>query len=58
MITLVFFLVGCNGQLAKSEEKPELGRYFQGATGAFVLFDQKDNEYIRYNPERCAERFI
>jgi len=38
--------------------KPELEKYFQGFKGAFVLYDLNSNQYIRYNPERCAERFI
>jgi beta-lactamase class D len=38
--------------------KPELEKYFQGATGAFVLYDLNHDQYIRYNPERCAERFL
>jgi beta-lactamase class D len=39
-----------------SEIKPELAQYFQGFTGAFVLYDRNANRYIRYNPARCAER--
>ena len=38
--------------------KPELEKYFQGFKGAFVLYDLNRNQYIRYNPERCAARFI
>ncbi|MEW5959675.1 MAG: class D beta-lactamase [Chloroflexota bacterium] len=38
--------------------KPELEKYFQGFKGAFVLYDLNSNQYIRYNPERCTERFI
>ena len=38
--------------------KPELEKYFQGFKGAFVLYDLNSKQYIRYNPERCAERFI
>jgi len=41
-----------------SEVRPELEKDFQGFKGAFVLYDLKGNRYIRYNPERCAERFI
>ncbi len=41
-----------------SEVKPELGKYFQGFTGAFVLYDLSGQRIIRYNPERCAERFL
>jgi beta-lactamase class D len=41
-----------------SEVKPELEKYFQGVKGAFVLYDLNSNQYIRYDPERCTERFI
>ncbi len=41
-----------------SEVKPELEKHFQGSKGAFVLYDLNRNQYVRYNPERCAERFI
>lgn len=41
-----------------SEVKPELEKYFQGAKGAFVLYDLNNDYYIRYEPERCAEQFI
>ena len=41
-----------------SEVRPELKSNFQGFTGAFVLYDLNLKRYIRYNPERCAERFI
>jgi|WetSurMetagenome_2_1015567.scaffolds.fasta_scaffold313110_2 beta-lactamase class D len=41
-----------------SEVKPDLEKYFQGFNGAFVFYDLNSNQYLRYNPERCAERFI
>jgi beta-lactamase class D len=41
-----------------SEIRPELEKDLQGFKGAFVLYDLNRNRYIRYNPERCAERFI
>jgi len=41
-----------------TETRPDLEQYFQGHKGAFVLFDQKNNKYIRYNPERCTEQFL
>jgi len=44
--------------ISASEVRPELKSNFQGFTGAFVLYDLNRKRYIRYNPERCAERFI
>jgi beta-lactamase class D len=41
-----------------SEDKLELEKYFQDFTGAFVLYDLNNDHYSRYNPERCAERFL
>ncbi|HNT23007.1 MAG TPA: class D beta-lactamase [Anaerolineales bacterium] len=40
------------------ELKPELESYFRGFTGAFVLYNRNDKQYLRYNPDRCAERFL
>lgn len=40
------------------EVELELEKYFNGSTGAFVLYDLNKNQYSRYNPERCAEGFI
>jgi beta-lactamase class D len=36
----------------------ELEKYFRGLEAAFVLYDLNNDSYVRYNPERCAERFI
>lgn len=48
-------LSGCN-----KTAPPDLARHFegQGVDGAFVLYRPKDGTYIRYNTERCRERFI
>jgi beta-lactamase class D len=43
---------------ATSEDKLELEKYFQDFTGVFVLYDLNNDHYSRYNPERCAERFL
>jgi beta-lactamase class D len=40
------------------ELRPELESYFQGLPGAFVLYDSQANRYLRYNPQRGAERFL
>lgn len=42
-----------------SENRPDFEKYFDGfKAGAFVLYNLSLNQTIRYNPERCAERFI
>lgn len=38
-------------------QTPDLSPFFKGTTGAFVLYDQKQNRYVRYNEARCRERF-
>ncbi len=43
---------------ATSEIKPELGKYFEGLSGTFVLYDLTRNHILRYNPERSAQRFL
>lgn len=41
------------------ELRPDFKRYFDALNlkGSFVLHDLNGNRYVRYNPERCAERF-
>ena len=67
LLLAILFLSGCTQAAApigtsnptpEVSIKPELETYFQGYTGAFVLYDLTNNQYTRYNPERCAERFI
>ena len=43
---------------ASSETKPELEKYFDGQPGTFVLVDLKRDHFLRYNPERAAQRFL
>jgi beta-lactamase class D len=43
---------------ATSEDTLELEKYFEGFTGAFVLYDLNNDHYVRYNPEQCSERFL
>ena len=35
----------------------DLSGYFKGSKGAFVLYDMNNNRYVRYNRQRCRERF-
>ncbi len=58
LAVVVLFMAGCGGRKPRFIEKPELDKYFPEAKGAFVLFDQNRNEYIRYNPSRCAARVL
>jgi beta-lactamase class D len=42
------------------EVRTDLKKYFDkyGHDGCFVLYDLKQDLYLKYNPERCSERFI
>src|ERR1041384_34855 len=35
----------------------DLSPFFKNTTGAFVLYDSKNDHYVRYNEPRCRERF-
>ena len=57
---ICLLLAACAVLKPKSPEtiKPELEQFFQGREGAFVLYDLKADNYIRYNPARCSEGFL
>ncbi len=40
-----------------SARSPDLSSFFKNTDGAFVLYDLKQNRYMRYNDARCRERF-
>ncbi|RJP60033.1 MAG: class D beta-lactamase [Ignavibacteriales bacterium] len=35
-----------------------ISQYFKNINGCFVLYDFNNDEYIRYNKERCEQRFL
>ena len=35
----------------------DLSRFFEGINGAIVVYDMKNDRYVRYNERRCRERF-
>jgi beta-lactamase class D len=35
----------------------DLSSFFKGINGAFVVYDMKNDRYVRYNKGRCRERF-
>lgn len=49
-------LLACFIVTARSEAQ-DLSSYFKDTTGAFVFYDLKNDRYLRYNEERCRERF-
>ncbi len=38
--------------------RPDLGRFFAGVDGTFVLLDAQTGQATRYNPERASTRFL
>ena len=34
----------------------DLSKFFRNTAGAFVLYDLKNNRYLRHNPARCKQR--
>jgi beta-lactamase class D len=44
----------------KIEERKDFKKYFDeyGHEGCFVIYDLKNDTYLKYNPTRCAEEFI
>jgi beta-lactamase class D len=56
---IVFFLAflepGC--ATGARERERDFSKYFGGLNGAFVLFDNSTNTYVRYHPEQCKRRF-
>jgi beta-lactamase class D len=41
---------------AQAGSAPDLGRFFEGYQGCFVLLDLASHQYLRYNPTRSALR--
>jgi beta-lactamase class D len=52
ILSILFCGAGTTVSLAQ-----DLSPFFQNTTGAFVLYDLNNRRYIRYNDERCRERF-
>ncbi len=56
LVGLLF--VFTNVSHAQDSLQAELSKFFQGHDGAFVVYDKNKDEYIRYNPDRCAQKFL
>lgn len=56
----ISFLISSVLSAQKIEERIELKKYFDeyGHDGCFVLYNLKQDSYLKYNSKRCAERFI
>lgn len=50
----LLLVVSCGVIAAQAQD---LSGFFKGIKGAFVVYDMKNDRYIRYNEQRCRERF-
>ena len=50
----LLLLVSCGVVAAQAQD---LSSFFKGINGAFVVYDLKNDRYVRYNEQRCRERF-
>jgi hypothetical protein len=55
MALLFFILLAGYAVLPVSAQ--DLSPFFKDTKGAFVLYDLKNDRYVRYNEARCRERF-
>jgi beta-lactamase class D len=51
----LLILLSCGG--AATSRAQDLSPFFRDTAGAFVLYDLKNDRYVRYNERRCRERF-
>lgn len=54
----LFTLMLTTLQYAQNYKEIDLSKIFKGKSGAFVLYDQSDNQYYKYNIIRCRQRFL
>lgn len=59
ILSIVIFLSSTSFS-QKVEAREDFKKYFDeyGHEGYFVLYDLKNDSYVKYSPEKCAERFI
>jgi beta-lactamase class D len=50
----LLLIVSCGVVAAHAQD---LSAFFKGTNGAFVVYDVKNDRYVRYNERRCRERF-
>ena len=58
-LVLLIMLCGAQARVGQASvsRAQDLRPFFQNTVGAFVLYDMKNDRYIRYNEQRCRERF-
>jgi len=58
----IIFLSGCNKKTEEIKKsggsyETDLSKYFEGFSGAFVMYDVNNKYYIRHNAEQCKKRW-
>lgn len=61
LLSFSILLFGCNKKNETPKNKPngyetDFSKYFEGYSGAFVLYDVANRYYIRHNEEQCKKR--
>ena len=54
IVSSLLLVVSCGVAAANAQD---LSGFFKGVKVAFVVYDLKSDRYVRYNVERCRERF-
>lgn len=57
LIFTVFCLAWAASGFCVTSTNRDLSEFFGGRKGCFVLYDERADSFIRYNPKGCAERF-
>src|SRR5258706_6798677 len=57
LIIILFWLACASPGVCAISTNRDLAEFFGGRDGCFVLYDAQADNYIRYNPKGCAERF-
>jgi beta-lactamase class D len=54
LLCALLFVAGYGVAVATAQD---LSSFFKDTKGAFVLYELKTKRYVRYNEQRCRERF-
>jgi beta-lactamase class D len=56
-LAIIVLALGSGTNVAGQSLPTALSSTFKNTTGAFVLYDTNKDQYVRYNEERCRQRF-
>ena len=57
-LLIILFCLACAASgFCATSTNIDLSEFFAGREGCFVLYDAQADNYLRYNPQGCAERF-